>query len=295
MLASGLLSRFGPLYNAERLGGGLTLAAMAVPEERFDAVAAQVNAFPEVAHNYRREHRFNMWFVLATAEPGRIDEVIREIRRRTGLAVLNLPREEEYYLGLQLRLGAGEAGGGLARDPGSGPATPPDTTDLELVRATQAGLPLVAEPWAAVAAATGIAEREVLERFRAMLGRGAIRRIGVVPNHYRLGFTANGMVVWDVEDGALPALGPRIGALPFVSHCYRRPRRLPEWPYNLFTMVHGRDRSQVEARAAAIRALLGEALREHRILLSRGILKKTGLRLPAGAGSTTTARAGCAA
>ena len=104
LLDQGLLSRFGPLYHAERLGGGLTLAAMPVPESKFDQVAAQVNAFPEVAHNYARNHGLNMWFILATEQPERIDEVIQEIEAQTGLPVYNMPKQAEYYLGLKLEV-----------------------------------------------------------------------------------------------------------------------------------------------------------------------------------------------
>jgi DNA-binding Lrp family transcriptional regulator len=101
LLDEKILSRFGPMYHAERLGGGLTLAAMAIPDEQFDAVAEQVNAFPEVAHNYAREHELNMWFVLATETPQRIDEVIGEIEATTGFNVINMPKEQEFFIGLR--------------------------------------------------------------------------------------------------------------------------------------------------------------------------------------------------
>jgi len=104
LLEQGILSRFGPMYHAERLGGGLTLAALSVPEADFEQVAAQVNAFPEVAHNYAREHELNMWFVLATEQPERIDEVISEIEAKTGLHVYNMPKQREYYIGLQFKV-----------------------------------------------------------------------------------------------------------------------------------------------------------------------------------------------
>ena len=101
LLDEKILSRFGPMYHAERLGGGLTLAAMAIPDEQFDTVAEQVNAFPEVAHNYAREHELNMWFVLATETPQRIDEVISEIESSTGFDVINMPKEQEFFIGLR--------------------------------------------------------------------------------------------------------------------------------------------------------------------------------------------------
>ena len=151
--------------------------------------------------------------------------------------------------------------------------------DLRIVRATQAGLPLLAEPYREVAAQLGIAPERVIERLRAMLSDGRIRRIGAVPNHYRLGYTANGMSVWVVDDAALARLGPEVGALPFVTHCYRRPRRPPAWPFNLFAMIHGRSRAEVEDQVAQVRALLRDACRGSDVLYSTRILKKTGLRL----------------
>lgn len=154
-----------------------------------------------------------------------------------------------------------------------------ESLDERLVRATQAGLPLVSEPYAALAATLGVSETQVIERLDAMLTDRRMRRIGVVPNHFALGYTANGMSVWDVDDAQVDALGPRVGALPFVSHCYRRPRRPPEWPYNLFAMVHARTREEVEAKLGEIRRLLGPALRASDVLYSTRILKKTGLRL----------------
>lgn len=154
--------------------------------------------------------------------------------------------------------------------------------ERSIVLATQAGLPLVARPWEAVAAPLGLTEAELLDHVRRMQASGVIRRIAAVPNHYALGYTANGMSVWDVPDEQVEALGERVGALPFVSHCYRRPRRLPQWPYNLFAMVHGKAREQVLAEVAQIREIMGEHCRAHDVLFSTRILKKTGLRLPGG-------------
>ena len=156
-----------------------------------------------------------------------------------------------------------------------------DPLDRRILAATQKGLPLTPRPYAAVAEALGSDEGEVIARLARLLGAGAIRRIGLIPNHYALGLTANGMTVWDVEDAAVAGIGPRIGALDFVTHCYERPRHLPLWPYNLFAMVHGRSREEVEDKTARIAALIGPALRGHEILYSTRILKKTGLRIAA--------------
>ena len=154
-----------------------------------------------------------------------------------------------------------------------------DATDRRIIEATQAGLPLTPAPYAEIGAAVGLAEDEVIARMASMQERGVIRRIAAAPNHYALGMAANGMTVWDVDDERAAELGAGVGALDFVSHCYLRPRALPDWPYNLFAMVHGRDQGEVERKRDQIAALLGPACRSSDILYSTRILKKTGLRL----------------
>lgn len=156
-----------------------------------------------------------------------------------------------------------------------------DAIDRKIVASTQAGLPLVREPYRVIAGRLGLDEAEVISRLRRLLGDGAIRRIGAIPNHYALGFTANGMSVWDVADEAVAEIGARIGALDDVTHCYERPRHLPLWPYNLFAMVHGHSREEVRAKVEQIARLIGPAARSHDVLFSTRILKKTGLRIAA--------------
>jgi DNA-binding Lrp family transcriptional regulator len=153
-----------------------------------------------------------------------------------------------------------------------------DELDRRIILATQAGLPLTVRPYHAVAEMFGVEAAEVMQRLERMQREGVIRRIGAVPNHYALGYRANGMAVWDVDDREVDAAGERVGALPFVTHCYRRPRR-PRWPYNLFAMVHGRSRDEVERHVSEIAALIGPAARAHEVLYSVRILKKTGVRI----------------
>lgn len=154
-----------------------------------------------------------------------------------------------------------------------------DEFDRRLVAATQRGLPLVPRPYEALGVMLGTSGDAVRERLAQWLEQGLVRRIGAVPNHYRLGFTANGMTVWDVDDESIDSLGRRVGALPFVSHCYRRPRQRPDWPFNLFAMLHGHSRAEVERQRDAVRAVLGAACRSDEVLYSTAILKKTGLRI----------------
>jgi DNA-binding Lrp family transcriptional regulator len=126
-----------------------------------------------------------------------------------------------------------------------------------------------------------VSEDDVIARLSRLLQTGAIRRIGVIPNHYALGLTANGMSVWDIDDDAINEAGVRVGALDFVTHCYQRPRHLPLWRYNLFAMVHGRSRGEVMEKVERIAELLGPMQRAHEVLFSKRILKKTGLRIAA--------------
>jgi DNA-binding Lrp family transcriptional regulator len=155
--------------------------------------------------------------------------------------------------------------------------------DRAIIVATQAGLPLVPEPYQLLARQLMISPELLMQRMTYMHEQGTIRRIGVVPNHYALGYRANGMSVWDVADDLVDLIGEQVGQLDYVSHCYGRPRCLPHWPYNLFAMVHSKTRDEVEAKVANIAALItdlqGEVINQHQILYSTRILKKTGLRL----------------
>ncbi len=153
-----------------------------------------------------------------------------------------------------------------------------DELDRQIIIATQSGLPLVPRPYDLLAEQLGVSSTQLKQRIRRMQEAGIIRRIGALPNHYALGYQANGMSVWDVPDDRIDRLGEKVGALEFVSHCYHRPRRLPDWPYNLFAMVHAQRREQALLYVAQIAALLGSDNRGHEVLFSTRILKKTGLR-----------------
>ena len=282
LLDRGILSRFGPLYDASRLGGAQTLAALSVPEDRFAAVADQVNAFPAVAHNYRREHRLNMWFVVAAGSTAAVDSCLDEIALETGLRVFNFPKQTEFFIGLWLRLDDDGEIDTVKPPPSSTPqSSSMDELDFNIVKSTQAGLPLVSEPYKAVATALQVSSDELLTRMETLLAAGVIRRIGAIPNHYRLGLRGNGMTVWDIPDAQADELGRKVGELSFVSHCYLRPRHIGIWPYNLFAMVHGRERAEVIDKSQRIAELLGPVCRDKDVLFSSAILKKTGLRLVA--------------
>ncbi len=154
-----------------------------------------------------------------------------------------------------------------------------DHIDRQIITVTQAGLPLTPQPYHAIARQLGLSAEQVMQRMNAMLQNGIIRRIGAVPNHYKLGYRCNGMTVWDIDDAHIDELGNKIGSLDYVSHCYHRPRLLPDWPYNLFAMVHGKTEQAVREQIAQIAAIAGAHCRGSDVLFSTRILKKTGLRI----------------
>ena len=154
-----------------------------------------------------------------------------------------------------------------------------DELDRQIIEATQSGLPLSMQPYHDVAQQLNIDVKQLIQRMQIMLDKGIIRRMGIIPNHYKLGFKANGMSVWNVPDEKIDQLGKMIGELDFVSHCYQRPRFLPEWPYSLFAMVHGMSREEVMQKVNIISDLLADNNLGHDVLFSTRILKKTGLRI----------------
>ncbi|WP_049947687.1 siroheme decarboxylase subunit beta [Candidatus Halobonum tyrrellensis] len=299
----GVLSRFGALVNAEEIGGTATLVATHAPPERFDEVAETVNAHREVAHNYEREHpHLNMWFVVSVAdgEAGgasnggggtaneRVDELLAEIESETGEATYNMPKQREFHVGAKFLLDGPIPEGDLDCS-GLGPdVTPTDAATLtpaerDLVVEIQGGLPITETPYADVAEAIGQPTDWVVETIKRFDAEGKVRRVGVIPNHYALGYTENGMTVWDVPDEVVDDVGEAVAALDFVTHCYRRPRHEGVWPYNFFAMTHGRDEAESEARVRQVRDVMADYWDvtddDWDTLFSTRILKKTGIRL----------------
>ena len=281
LLDSKILTRFGPLFNADRMGGGLSLAAMSVAKADIGKIATQVNSLPEVAHNYQRDHELNMWFVLATETPRGIQKAIKKIEGITGLRVFNFPKLHEFYVGLWLHIDKYDRVDTRSFPTASKQGTAISDFERRLIQHSQSGLPPGPTPYAEIASSLNCDEDDVINGLKNMLACGVIRRIGVVPNHYRLGLQSNGMTVWDIADDQVESLGELIGQLDFVSHCYLRPRHLPQWPYNLFAMVHGSNRSEVDNKVNIIADIVGTACRQHDVLMSSAILKKSGLRLVA--------------
>ncbi|WP_372909611.1 Lrp/AsnC family transcriptional regulator [Salinigranum sp.] len=298
---TGVLSRFGPLVNAEEIGGTATLVAMHAPPERFDEVADQVNSHREVAHNYEREHpHLNMWFVVSVADASRVDEVLAAIEEETGQPTYNLPKEREFRVeakffvdGPLFEEGVDLSDLGPAVELDGRTTLTPDERDLVLE--VQGGLPVTATPYRDVAEALGVDVEWVRETLKRFVSEGKIRRVGVVPNHYALGYTENGMTVWNVPDELVETVGPAVAALEFVTHCYQRPRHEGVWPYNFFAMTHGRSEEESAKRVEQVRETMAEYWDvgddDWDTLFSTRILKKTGIRLDERADANTSEEA----
>jgi len=273
---AGMVSRVGAVFRPGAVGAS-TLAAMAVPAERLEAVAALVSSRREVNHNYEREHRYNLWFVAAAPDERRLAATLAWIEQAAALPVLALPLVEEYHIDLAFPL---DGGGGRELRAACAPQRAPlDPTARRLVAALEHGLPLLSRPYAALAARTGLDESGVLERLARWQAEGLIRRFGVVVRHHELGYRANAMAVWDVPDEIAPRLGGALAASDGVTLAYRRARSLPEWPYNLYCMLHGVDRGQVLGRLEAIERGLGLDRFPGAVLFSRTRFKQTGARI----------------
>ncbi len=241
--ARGAVSRVGAVF-APRSVGASTLAAISAPPERLEEIAAAVSARPGVNHNYQREHCYNLWFVATAPDESALARQLDDISAETGCPVLSLPLEEEYHIDLGFDLAGGvkrRIHGGVVRA-----ARPLAAEERALVAALQPGLELVTRPFASLAARVGMAEGEVLARIAAWTDEGLIKRFGIVVRHQELGYRANAMVVFDVPDAEVSGVGARLAQEAGVTLCYRRRRRPPAWPHNLFCMVHGRSREEVE-------------------------------------------------
>jgi DNA-binding Lrp family transcriptional regulator len=284
----GTLSRFGALVNAEAIGGTATLVATHAPEDRFDEVVEAINGRREVAHNYEREHpHLNVWFVLSVADES-VEDVLAEIEAETGQPTYNLPKIREFRVEAKFLVDGPISAGDLDLSHLAPDVEPTDRETLtpaerDLVVEIQGGLPTTETPYRDVAASLGVETEwvvETIERFRL---EGKVRRVGIVPNHYALGYTENGMTVWDVPDDLVGAVGPAVASLDFVTHCYERPRHEGVWPYNVFAMTHGRSEAESEERVERVREEMARFWDvtddDWDTLFSTRILKKTGIRL----------------
>jgi len=269
----GAISRIGGVFTAGS-GGAAVLAAMAVPPDRLEAVAAKVSAHPGVNHNYEREHRFNLWFVMTGPDRGAVEQAMRELEACTGLPALRLRMRRAYRidLGFDLRHA-------VSTDVRPQPVAPVPLAADEwpLAALAEEGLCGEPRPFEAWGQALGQPEEQVIRTLEAWLARGTLRRFGVVVRHHELGFDANAMTVFDVPDDRVDQCGAALAGLPGITLAYRR-ERAAGWPLNLYCMVHGRDRGVVRRVIEEAIDTAGLQRHPHAVLFSRRRFKQIGAR-----------------
>ena len=247
--ADDFITRIGPVFRPNTIGVS-TLAAMKVSVDRLEEVAEIVNQYSEVNHNYERGHSYNLWFVATASDKQHLENTLCDIEKNTGIIVMRLPMLKEFHidLGFNMRDGANKHSSYQNIKKNITRNLPTDDIQQQLINEIQTGLPLTKYPYAAIASKLEVEEQEVIKRLKALLDTGVIRRMGVVVRHRKLGYHANAMVVWDFPDNQIENMGKTLSTIDCVTLCYQRPRHLPYWSYNLFTMIHGKNKQSVEQR-----------------------------------------------
>ncbi len=286
LMQFGAVSRVGGTFAPGRVGAA-TLAALSVPAARLQQVAELVSAYPQVNHNYQREHHYNLWFVITAGDARSVERIAREIGRAAGCGpVLQMTMVEPYKVDLGFDMSDRARSAAHCADAAVAPAREPvalTRAEATLAAELQEGLPLVARPYAALAGRAGMTEATVMSVLRAWLANRVLNRLGIIVRHHELGYVANAMVVWDVPDADVREAGHAAAAAPFVTLCYRRLRQLPDWRYNLYCMIHGRGRDQVQAQVAELRTAGGLTHYPFEVLFSCRRFKQSGARyLPSG-------------
>ena len=268
-----LISRIGAVVRPNTVGAS-TLVALQVPPDRLEQVAGIVSREALVTHNYEREHPLNLWFVIAGANAQAVAATIRSIEAQTGLSAIDLPMQRAYHLGLGFPLGAPHA----RKDEASCLAADycPHPHDRAILAAIEDGLPLVEQPYRAVADQVGLDEAEVIRRLERLIAAGVVTRFGCVVRHNKLGFNANAMAVWDVPDDMVDTIATMFARHPKVTLCYQRPRRPPLWPYNLFCMVHAKSRREAYAAIDELNLTADTGLNHQAVLFSTRCFKQRG-------------------
>lgn len=260
MRRDGRLARVGAVFAPKRIGSS-TLATLAVPPERLDVVAATVTRFPEVHHCVRREHRYNLWFVVTAGSEGRVQAALGAIAQSTGLPILPLPLLREYHGPLRAGEAAPPVEGEVFLPPGG-----LDEVGRRLVMALLEGVPIFIRPFSLLASRVGCSEEEVIERIRRWLADGMIKRFGLIAREREGDACVQAMLVHDVPDEEAGRCGGLLAGEPDIALCYQRPRVLPEWPYNLFCVIRGRVRSEVQAHIDELRRRLDLSAYAHAVL-----------------------------
>jgi siroheme decarboxylase len=278
---AGVLRQLSAIFDTRALGYSSALVAAKVDPDRIDDAAAVINQHPGVSHNYKRNHAYNLWYTLAVPPGEDFDAHLDELHRSSGATVTRkLPTLKLYKIGVKLDMtGKTKADAKAEVLDHEKPERRPDMEapvlsdrEVDAIRIAQEDLPLVPRPFAVQAERIGLTEDELLGILHSFIERKLMRRFAAVMNHRSAGFKANAMGVWAVPEDDLEAIGPQMAGFAAVSHCYRRPT-YEDWPYTVFTMVHGRTARDCEDTIDAIASETG--VDEYTLLWSVKEYKKT--------------------
>lgn len=281
---AGVLRQLSAIFDTRALGYSSALVAAKVDPDRVDEAAEVINRHPGVSHNYKRNHEYNLWYTLAVPPGEDFDAHLDVLHRESGAIVTRkLPTITLYKIGVKLDMTGATAADAKAEvlaheKPERRPdMLAPVLSDLEVraIQLAQEDLPLVPHPFAVQAEQLGIGEAELVGLLQGFIERKLMRRFAAVMNHRTAGFKANAMGVWAVPEDRLAEIGPQMAGFAAVSHCYRRPT-YEDWPYTVFTMVHGRTARDCEATIDAIASETG--IDEYTLLWSVKEYKKVRLR-----------------
>jgi DNA-binding Lrp family transcriptional regulator len=281
---AGVLRQLSAIFDTRALGYNSALVAAKIDPDRVDEAARVISEHPGVSHNYKRNHVYNLWYTVAVPPGQSLDEHVDVLHEQSGaLVTRKLPTLKLYKIGVKLDMTGATAADAKSevleheRPERRPDMEAPDLSELEIatIRVVQEDLPLVERPFAAEGELLDCAEADVLEMLRSFKERKLMRRFAAVMNHRNAGFKANAMGVWAVPEDRLEVLGPQMAGFAAVSHCYRRPT-YEDWPYSVFTMVHGRSARDCEATIDAIRTDTG--IDEYALLWSVKEYKKVRVR-----------------
>ncbi len=275
----GILSRVGATVRPNTAGAS-TLAALSAPKQNLEVIADIINEEPGVNHNYEREHDLNLWFVVTGKDKFGVQNTLNRIEQRTGCPVLDLPLVRPYHIDL----GFSVFGSSKKKIPEKlcfSKVPPVDEKDKQLLIAIEDGLPKESRPYKSIGERLNISEKDVISQLSSLIWRNIVTRFGLIIRHRELGYKANAMAVWDVEEDEVDRIGRQFAAQNFVTLCYQRPRRQPVWPYNLFCMVHGKERTTVLDQIEQLQRSVDGGIRQKVVLFSKRRFKQRGAKLSA--------------
>jgi DNA-binding Lrp family transcriptional regulator len=251
----GILRQLSAIFDTRKLGYTSSLVAMEIEHDKLEYVASQINRHPGVSHNYEREHQFNLWFTLAVPPGADLKTEVDKFNVLRGIKkVRMLPTLQLFKIGVKLDM-VDEKKHEIAptekKKEIKNVKFEPTEEDKNFIRELQKDMEIIDEPFVKAAKNLGITENELFDKMKHYEDIGVMRRFAAILRHRKVGFTANGMIVWKVPEDRISEVGEKLGAFPQVSHCYERPT-YSDWPYNVFSMIHCKTHDEAHEMAKTI-------------------------------------------